>query len=250
MKGILIAAGRGQRLDHLTQDQPKCFTEIGGKRMLDWILKAFNQAGLKENIFIGGYLIELVRVEYPQFQFVHNDDWQNNNILESLFYAERHMDQGFVCSYSDILYRGELISKVLAHPGDIVLGVDTDWRNRYIGRNEHPETDGEKVRFAGDKLLHIHRDILPRNADGEYTGVAKFSARGAQLLKQQYFRVKNEFTQRPWREAKVFEKAYKILLFQEMLEQGIEMNVVCIDGDYIEVDTLQDYEYAQSNWNR
>lgn len=249
MKGILIAAGRGQRLDHLTRDQPKCFTEIGGVRMIDWILKAFGQAGLKENIFIGGYLIDLVKEQYPQFQFVHNDDWQNNNILESLFYAEQHMDQGFVCSYSDILYRAELIEKVLVHPGDIVLGVDTDWRNRYVGRTEHPETDGEKVRFVGDKLQQIHRDISPEDANGEYTGVAKFSARGAQILKQHYFRVKKEYTKRPWREAKIFEKAYKILLFQEMLERGIEMNVACIDGNYIEVDTLQDYEYAQAKWN-
>ena len=249
MKGILIAAGRGQRLDHLTQDQPKCFTRIGGKRMVDWILEAFHQSGLRDNVFVGGYLIDLVRKEYPQFQFVHNDDWQNNNILESLFYAEQYMDQGFVCSYSDILYHGELISKVLAHPGDMVLGVDTDWRNRYMGRTEHPETDGEKVRFEADKLVQIHRDILPEDANGEYTGVAKFSARGARILKEHYFRVKEEFSQRPWREANVFEKAYKILLFQEMLERGVAINVVCIDGGYIEVDTLQDYEYARANWN-
>ena len=201
MKGILIAAGRGQRLDHLTLDQPKCFTEIGGKRIVDWILEAFHQAGLKEIIFIGGYLIDLVRKEYPHFQFVHNDDWQNNNILESLFYAERYMDQGFVCSYSDILYHGNLISEVLAHPGDMGGGVDREGRNRYIERTEHPETDGEKVNFEGDKLVYIHRDILPEAANGEYTGVAKFSARGAQLLKQHYFRVKEEFTRRPWREA-------------------------------------------------
>jgi len=207
VKGILIAAGRGQRLDYLTQDQPKCFTEIGGKRMVDWILKAFYQAGLKENIFIGGYLIDLVKKEYPQFQFVHNDDWQHNNILESLFYAERHMDQGFVCSYSDILYHGELISKVLAHPGDIVLGVDTDWRNRYMGRTEHPETDGEKVSFAGDKLLYIHRDILPGDANGEYTGVAKFSVRGAQLLKQHYFRVKKRVYPAPMARSESFSKS-------------------------------------------
>ena len=159
------------------------------------------------------------------------------------------MDQGFVCTYSDVLYRGELISKLLAHPGDIVLGVDTDWHNLYIGRTEHPESDGEKVSFEGDKLIHIHSNIFPGDANGEYTGVAKFSARGAQLFKQHYFRVKEAFTQRPWREAKVFEKAYKILLFQEMLERGVEMNVVCIDGGYIEVDTIQDYEYALANWN-
>ena len=38
------------------------------------------------------------------------------------------MDAGFVCSYSDILYRSSVVQRALAHPGDIVLCVDTEWR--------------------------------------------------------------------------------------------------------------------------
>jgi len=33
----------------LTEDLPKCFAEIGGKRILDWALEAFCAAGLRDS---------------------------------------------------------------------------------------------------------------------------------------------------------------------------------------------------------
>ena len=52
----------------------------------------------------------------------------------------------------------------------------------------------------------------------------------------------------PWREASVFEKAYKIHLLQEMLEHGVTMSHVDTPGGYIEVDTQQDFDYARKFW--
>ena len=46
----------------------------------------------------------------------------------------------------------------------------------------------------------------------------------------------------------MFEKAYKILLFQDMIEQGERFAHVDTPGGYIEVDTQQDFEYARQNW--
>ena len=192
--------------------------------------------------------MERVQEKHPEFTFCENTDWPNNNILASLFYAEEHMAEGFVCSYVDILYRKEVVQRALRHPGDIVLCVDTDWRTRYRGRTEHPESDGEKVIAQGDRITRIHREIPPEAASGEYIGVAKFSARGAALLREHYHRVRAEFAGRPWREAKIFEKAYKILLFQEMIEQGVDLRMVTTHGQYIEVDTEQDYAYANRVW--
>ncbi len=248
MRPIIIGAGRGARLKEMTDNQPKCYVEINGKRILDWILEAFDEAGMEAPVFVGGYLIEEIKRDYPQFTYCHNENWVNNNILASLFYAEEYMENGFICSYSDILFKGSVIRKALDHPGDILLTVDTNWRNRYEGRTEHPETDGEKLIAKGDRVIQVHRDIDPEKASGEYTGVARFSAKGAQLLIEHYHRIRKDFSGKPWREAKVFEKAYKILLFQEMLEQGVEMHLVTTNGDYIEVDTQQDYEYALRNW--
>ena len=85
-------------------------------------------------------------------------------------------------------------------------------------------------------------------ADGEYIGVAKFSPRGATLFKEHYNRVQREFAGKPWREAKVFEKSYLILLFQEMIEQGVPIHFVSTHGDYMEIDTEEDYALANRDW--
>ena len=39
MRPIIIGAGRGSRLNALTDDQPKCYAPISGRRILDWLAR-------------------------------------------------------------------------------------------------------------------------------------------------------------------------------------------------------------------
>lgn len=248
MRPIIIGAGRGSRLNALTDHQPKCFAPIGTRRILDWSLEALAQAGLENPVFIGGYQIELLRAEYPDLEFVHNTAWPHNNILASLFYAEAYMADGFVCSYADILYRSSVVRRALAHPGDIVLCIDTQWRQRYRDRSQHPEDDAEKVIAQGDKLLRIDRSIPADQASGEYIGVARLSPQGAILLRQCYHQVRSTFSGRVWHDNTVFEKAYLVHLFETMCRQGIPLHMVTTDGEYMEIDTEEDFALANAHW--
>jgi choline kinase len=248
MRAIIIGAGRGSRLKSMTDHQPKCYATVGGRRILDWTLETFERAGLKEKVFIGGYQFDRIRSDYPQLSFAHNADWANNNILLSLFHAEQFMCDGFVCAYSDILFRDSIVRDALNHPADIVLCVDTHWRNRYADRSQHPEQDAEKLTVSGDRVTRIHREISSDSAQGEYIGVARFPARGAALLCEHFHRIRASYTGKPWREAKVFAKAYLILLFQEMIEQGVAIHMVPTHGDYMEIDTEEDYALANRDW--
>lgn len=248
MRVIVIAAGRGRRLMPTTADAPKCYAEVAGRKLLDWALEAFRANGLTDICFIGGYQIEKVKADYPNFTFRHNADWENNNILASLFYAADLMDEPFICCYSDVLFSADVISRLAASEEDLVLGVDTEWLNRYQHRTEHPPDDAEKVIVANGRVTRIHREIEPAEAHGEYIGVAKFSAAGAARLRDYYTRCRKQFAGQPWREAKIFEKAYKILLFQEMIEAGEKFAHVDTPGGYIEVDTQQDFDYARQYW--
>ncbi len=248
MRVIVIGAGRGRRLMPTTADVPKCFAEVAGRRLLDWALDAFRANGLERVCFIGGYQIEKVQQDYPQFEFRHNADWEHNNILASLFCAADLMDEPFICCYSDVLFTADVVSRLAASADDMVLGVDTAWLARYADRTDHPPDDAEKVTVAGGAVTRIHRHMPPAEAHGEYIGVAKFSAAGAARLREHYHRCREQFAGRPWREAKSFEKAYKILLFQDMIEEGERFAHVDTPGGYIEVDTQQDFEYARQNW--
>lgn len=248
MQIIVIAAGRGRRLMPTTADAPKCFAEVAGKRLIDWTVDAFCANGLDRICFIGGYQIDRVREAYPHFTFRHNLDWENNNILASLFYAEDLMDEGFICCYSDVLFTADVAGRLASANGEMVLGVDTAWLERYEHRSEHPPDDAEKVTVQNGQVTRVDRKIDEGDAYGEYIGVAKFSAEGAAKLRERYRRRREQFAGRPWRDAKSFEKAYKILLFQDMIEQGERFAHVDTPGGYIEVDTQQDFDYARQHW--
>jgi phosphoenolpyruvate phosphomutase len=248
MRVIIIGAGRGRRLMPTTAESPKCYAEVANRRLLDWALDAFRKNDLTDVCFIGGYRIDKVQADYPHFTFRHNADWENNNILASLFCAEDLMNEPFICCYSDILFTPDVIGRLAASPADMALGVDTAWLGRYEHRTDHPPDDAEKVTVSGSRVTRVHREIPSEKAHGEYIGVAKFSAAGAARLRDHYHRVRRDFAGRPWREAKVFEKAYKILLFQEMIEAGEHFTPVETPGGYIEVDTQQDFEYARTHW--
>jgi choline kinase len=248
MRVIVIAAGRGRRLMTTTADSPKCFAEVSGKRLIDWAVSAFQANNLNDICFIGGYQIEKVKQQYPQFTFRENAEWENNNILASLFCAEDLMNGPFICCYSDVLFTPEIVARLAGSPDDHVLGVDTQWLTRYEHRTDHPPDDAENVTVEGGRVTRVHREISEADAYGEYIGVAKFSAAGAARLREYYHRAKREFAGKPWREASVFEKAYLILLFQEMIEQGERFTHVDTPGGYIEVDTQQDFEYARQHW--
>ena len=247
-KAIIIGAGRGRRLMPLTEDTPKCYAEIGGRRIIDWAALALREAGLRDIVFIGGYQIDHIRADYPDFSFRQNDDWPNNNILASLFYAEDAMENGFICSYADILYRPSIVERLLASPHDITLAVDTDWRQRYTGRSQHPEDDAEKLLVDGDRVVMIRRAIPSDRAHGEYIGLARFTAAGARLLRDHYHRARLSANGGAFREAPAFAKAYLIHLFQDMLEAGVPIHKVDTAGDYFEIDTTEDYLLAQEHW--
>ena len=248
MRAIIIAAGRGRRLMPTTENAPKCFAEIRGKRILDWILDALRAGGVTDFCFIGGYRVEAVEREYPYFTFRYNRDWENNNILVSLMCAEDLMDRPFVTSYSDILYTGEIVADLVASPADIALGMDTDWRTHYLPRTQHPPHDAEKAIMKNGRVVQVQRSIPYDDATGEFIGVAKFNTRGANLLREHYHRRRREFWDKPYREAAQFQKAYLIHLFQDMIEQGVAFGHADTHGQYREIDTQEDLDLAQKGW--
>ena len=224
MRVIVIAAGRGRRLMPTTADAPKCFAEVAGKRLLDWAVDAFRANGLDRHLLHRRLPDRQgASATIPQFTFRHNADWENNNILASLFYAEDLMDEPFICCYSDILFTPDVDRRGWpSSPDDMVLGVDTAWLTRYEHRTEHPPDDAEKVTVAGRPRDARPSRRFPRaEAYGEYIGVAKFSAAGAARLREHYHRGQRASSPAS-RGAKraVFEKAYLILLFQDMIEAG------------------------------
>ena len=141
-----------------------------------------------------------------------------------------------------------MVRKLVDSPADIALGIDTDWREHYRPRTQHPPHDAEKVITANGAVQRVQRTIPYEQATGEFIGVAKFSARGGKALREHYERRRREFWGRPYREAASFEKAYLIHLFQWMIDRGSAFHRVDTPGGYMEIDTLEDLDLAETWW--
>jgi choline kinase len=250
MRPIVIGAGRGSRLGPNTDDIPKALVPVMGRPMLEWILEALSAAGFarKDVICICGYRAEVLRARYPEFTYVENREWEKNNILLSLMCAREHLTGGFVSTYADIVYRGSAVKKAVASPHDKVLVCDTDWRRRYVDRSQHPESDAEKMRAEGDRIVELSRRIASEAASGEFIGVTKFTPEGAREMIEAFDEAKPVWQGRVWREGRTFEKAYLIDLFQEMVERGSSFHRVDTHGGYMEIDTQQDLAMAEKWW--
>jgi choline kinase len=250
MRPIIIGAGRGSRLGPETDDIPKALVPVMGRPMLEWILEALVAAGFKRRdvVFICGYRADVLRARYPEFTYVENREWEKNNILASLMCARDLFGDGFVSSYADIVYRGSAVKKLALSEHDKVLVCDTDWRRRYVDRSQHPESDGEKLRAEGDRVVELSRRIPSEQASGEFIGVTKFSADGAREMAAAFDEAKARHAGTVWREGRTFERAYLIDLFQQMIEQGSAFHRVDTDGGYMEIDTGEDLACAEKWW--
>lgn len=251
MKAVIIGAGRGSRLGPETKEIPKSFVQVMGRPILDWVLEALAAGGFdrKDIVFIAGYAEAVVRARYPDLTFVTNAGWAENNILLSLLTARDHLRSGFVSTYADIVYEGDIVQKLVASGERITLGCDTAWRRRYVDRSQHPETDAEKMRAEGTRVIELGRKIPSESAAGEFIGVMKLSPDGAAEFLDAFDRANAAHSSGEFREGRTFQRAYLIDLLQHMLEGGSAMHRVDTPGGYMELDTLEDLAAAEKWWH-
>ena len=238
-KAIIIAAGPGSRLNPLTNDKPKCLLKIGGKTIMERQLETLRLCGIGDTSVVRGYQAE--KINFPEIKkYYENTNYQNNNILNSLFYAEPEMTGDFIVSYSDILYDKSVIEQLLKDKNDIAIVVDTDWQEYYQGRTEHPMSEAENVIIQNGKIFKIGKHLRADESYGEFIGMAKFSKKGGEILKKEFQRAKDQYWGKPFQDAQTFEKAYLTDIFQELIDVGFSVHPVIIQKNWWEIDTEQD----------
>ena len=244
VKSIIIAAGLGSRLKGYTEALPKCMLMFGEKTLLERQLEVYKDCGIKDISVVRGFKKE--KINYKGLNYYDNTDYHNNNILNSLFYAEEAISGNVVISYSDILFDTSVVSRLLESNADISIVVDIDWRGYYIGRQDHPIEEAEKVIFdANNEVLKIGKVITTKqDVYGEFIGMLKLSPRGSEIIKLHFNRAKKIFWDKPFQRSQTFQKAYITDLIQDMVDMGVSIHCVIIERGWKEIDTVEDYEKA------
>ena len=252
MKAIIVAAGPGSRLNPFTKEKPKCLLKVGSKTILERALDAIRKNGVNDIIIVRGHKKD--SINHPDIRYYDNPNYLENNILTSLFYAEKEMNDEFLFSYSDILYSEAIVQKILQSKHDFSIIVDVDWAKMYKNRTLHPTDEAELVRVNKDGMvIEISKFLNPEVARGEFIGLAKFSRKGAEIFVRNYKRCRDSKwcgfrPNQRFHDATSFEKAYLTDMLQELIDRGYHVQNVDIKGGWMEIDTPQDLEKARKIW--
>ncbi len=215
---------------------------------------ALSSVGVEELVVIRGYrgdvLETFVRSLVPNVQFVDNPEWQTNNVLLSMACARRYFDQPTYVTYSDIIFTPAVARAAADSTAEIGLVIDRDFRSIYEGRTEHPLDEGEVSDLMHDgSVARVGKRALPvPEAIGEYIGLARLGARGVATVANTIDQLTVKFAGRehePFQRALTYRNAYQTDLWQTLIDGGVRVEPILIDGQWREIDTGQDLDRAR-----
>ena len=112
---LLLAAGAGTRLQPLTDNSPKCLTEVHGIPILKRLVSCLVEEGFRRLVVVVGYCDAQIR-DYLErhasgltIDFVDCREYATTNNIYSLWRAREQLEEPFVLIESDLVFDSHLL---------------------------------------------------------------------------------------------------------------------------------------------
>jgi choline kinase len=238
IKALILAAGRGSRMDHITANQPKCFSKLGSKRLIDWQLESLQANGIKDIAIVTGYLSE--KFDEYSVKKINNLEWNSSNMIVSLLKASTYINDSTIISYSDIVYHPNVV-EILKHANyDIVLAYDKNWYKQWQKRFDDPRIDAETFKITKEGIITEigSKANTLEEIQGQYLGLFKLTPNGIAIIEdivEEYFDRRDTLDMTE--------------VFQLIINKGINIYGVDVDSTWFEIDSPSDLILAQKLYN-
>jgi len=174
IQAVILAAGRGSRLDPALQGLPKCLAPVGGRPLIEHQLELLAQAGIDDVAVVTGYAASQVRaVLGDRVHYFQNDCWERTEGLHSIHLCRDWVRGSLLVLNCDVLADPELLSRLVNGSGNAFA---FDSSSGHDDEEMAVEFDDEQYLAAMSKTLP------PERTHGENVGVLYFERRAARLL--------------------------------------------------------------------
>ena len=183
MKVIILAAGQGSRLGHLTDDRPKCLIEFGGRSLLDRQLDALVANGVDEAVIVTGFRDDQIeaalaaRTGGPRVRTFFNPFFKVADNLGSLYLVRGELTGDCLVWNGDTLVSDALMARVVGNVGQDGICVTIDRKNAY-------DDDDMKVVASEDGRLRAIGKRIKDGVNSESIGLLAFRRGGAERFAQ------------------------------------------------------------------
>ena len=241
MKIVVLAAGEGSRLRPLTNKVPKCMVKIKGKPIIDHQLDCYKQIGVDDIVIVKGYLAEVLQRD--NVSFVVNQRYNETNMVYSLFCAEEHLNDDIIIVYGDIVFQPAILEKLIQSPDSFATTVDLDWFRFWSARMEDPLSDAETLKLdSHGYITELGKSPQSLNdIEGQYMGLIKINKEVLGTIKDFYHSLDKDKTY----DGKLFENMYMTSFLQLLIDNGILLKAITVNGGWIEVDEPSDIPFYE-----
>ena len=179
MRAIILAAGKGKRLEKVCGDYPKCLLDIGGLSLIERQIETLRAVGIDDITAVVGYGAEHVRERCgSSISYIENEIHDQTNSLYSLWLARHALTDGFVVLNADVLFHSQLLVDLVSVQYEDALLVSYE-PLAGLGDEEM------KVKVRKGCVVDLSKQMNPSEADGENVGIVKFGPSGAAFLIEQ-----------------------------------------------------------------
>lgn len=116
---LLLAAGTGSRLHPMTDQAPKCLTEVNGETFLQRLVSALQRNGVRRLVVVVGHLENQIRDYLNEFcndlqiEYISNPQYQTTNNIYSLWLARNVLQERFLLIECDLIFDADLLHNML-----------------------------------------------------------------------------------------------------------------------------------------
>src|SRR5689334_4567009 len=182
MKAIILSAGKGSRLGHLVDEQPKCLIDFNGRTLLDRQLDTLQANGVHEAVVVTGFHDDRVeealakRSGGPRVRTVFNPFYKVADNTGSLYMVREELGGDCLVWNGDTLVSNALMKRVVSNerPG---ISVTIDRKPSY-------DDDDMKVIAADDGQLRAIGKRISEGVNAESIGLLAFRSGGAERFRE------------------------------------------------------------------
>jgi choline kinase len=177
MKAIILAAGVGKRFGGSVVEHPKCLLDLDGRTLLDRMLDALNEVGVREITVVVGHLanqVEAAVAGRAGVSTVFNPEFRKGAIL-SLWTARKSLEGDVLIMDADVLFPVEMLRRLVESPSPNCFLMDTSAAN---------DGEAQMLMARGGRVFDITRGLRgDYDACGESIGFLKLGADGSRTLR-------------------------------------------------------------------
>ena len=123
-KAVILVAGLGSGLKPLTNEVPKCLTEINNKPILKNTLELLDKNGFEKAVIVIGFLGNKVkeaignRFGNMSIIYIENPIYKDTNSMYSAWLARKYLEKGALLIEGDTIFEEDIIKKALETDND------------------------------------------------------------------------------------------------------------------------------------